>query len=438
MAPKPGLVIWGASGHALVVADVVRLAEHSEIVGFLDDLSPERRGYACGGATVLSGREELEGLHRCGVRHVIVGVGDSHARVRLAAFARERGLELAAAIHPRATVAGDVRIGPGTLIVAAAVINPGAVLGENVIISNSASFEHECVIEGRAHIRPGAHLAGRVTVGRGSWLEICGCRGDCGRPGRCRCLRPHDQGQTEGRACMTRKNSIGELAIFGGAPSFGETLRVGRPNIGDRCRLLARINDLLDRRWLTNNGPFVQKFERAIATLTGVRHCVAKCNATVAFEIVIRTAGLKGEVIVPFPHVRCNGSRAAVARDHAGLLQHRPLHPQHRERLQWRDRDRRIAPAGRRSLLGLARLKHELAEQRARVGRRDFGLAHGFGSRRNNSAWLPLRVNWRRPRHLPNIHERMPDPTDPPPILGREGTSGVDWAARAAKSQTVR
>ena len=47
------------------------------------------------------------------------------------------------------------------------------------------------------------------------------------------------------------------LAIFGGAPSFSSPLHVGRPNIGNREKLMERINDMLDRRWLTNDGPFV-------------------------------------------------------------------------------------------------------------------------------------------------------------------------------------
>ena len=98
---------------------------------------------------------------------------------------------------------------------------------------------------------------------------------------------------------MRRKASIGELAIFGGAPAFSDTLHVGRPNIGNRERLQARFNELLDRRWLSNNGPFVQEFEAEIARLTGAKHCIATCNATVALEIAIRAAGLKGEVIVP-------------------------------------------------------------------------------------------------------------------------------------------
>lgn len=74
---------------------------------------------------------------------------------------------------------------------------------------------------------------------------------------------------------------------------------VGRPNIGDRQRLAERIDDLLDRRWLTNGGPYVQEFEERIAEQIGVKHCIAACNATVGLEMAIRALGLHGEVIVP-------------------------------------------------------------------------------------------------------------------------------------------
>ncbi len=95
------------------------------------------------------------------------------------------------------------------------------------------------------------------------------------------------------------KKSVEDLAIFGGAPAFREPLHVGRPNIGDRERLMARISDMLDRRWFTNNGPLVQEFEQRIAAYVGVKYCIAMCNATVALEIAARALGLKGEVIVP-------------------------------------------------------------------------------------------------------------------------------------------
>lgn len=89
------------------------------------------------------------------------------------------------------------------------------------------------------------------------------------------------------------------LAIFDSAPAFDAPLHVGRPNIGDRGRLLQRIEGALDRRWLTNAGPLCQELESKIATLCGVKHCLCMCNATVALEIAIRAADLRGEVVVP-------------------------------------------------------------------------------------------------------------------------------------------
>src|SRR6185369_877346 len=95
------------------------------------------------------------------------------------------------------------------------------------------------------------------------------------------------------------KKEIGDLAVFGGTPAFDRTLHVGQPNIGDRRKFAERVDDLLDRRWLSNVGTYLNQFEQRIAEITGVRHCVAMCNATVGLQIAIRALGLSGEVIVP-------------------------------------------------------------------------------------------------------------------------------------------
>src|SRR6266566_4686161 len=97
----------------------------------------------------------------------------------------------------------------------------------------------------------------------------------------------------------TVKSGIDELAAFGGKPLFAEALHVGRPNIGNRETFAARMSDILDRKWLTNGGRYVQELEQRIAEFIGVKHCIAMCNATVALEIAIRALGMTGEVIVP-------------------------------------------------------------------------------------------------------------------------------------------
>ncbi|PYJ68117.1 MAG: dTDP-4-dehydro-6-deoxyglucose aminotransferase, partial [Verrucomicrobia bacterium] len=100
------------------------------------------------------------------------------------------------------------------------------------------------------------------------------------------------------RGCIV-KSKVDDLAIWGAPPAFKQRLHVGRPNIGNREHLLERIGDLLDRRWLTNDGPFLQEFEKRISERLGVKHCIAVCNATVGLEIAIKATGLAGEVIVP-------------------------------------------------------------------------------------------------------------------------------------------
>jgi dTDP-4-amino-4,6-dideoxygalactose transaminase len=80
---------------------------------------------------------------------------------------------------------------------------------------------------------------------------------------------------------------------------MNKKLYVGRPNIGNRERFLERVNEILDRRWLSNDGPLLKEFEDTVATFLGVKNVVAMCNATAAIEIACRALDLKGEVIVP-------------------------------------------------------------------------------------------------------------------------------------------
>lgn len=98
---------------------------------------------------------------------------------------------------------------------------------------------------------------------------------------------------------MYTVDQIDKLAIFGGQPAFQEKLHVGRPNVGDRAHLMERISDILDHKWFSNHGPYVQEFEKRLAEYTGAKHCIAMCNGTIALEILIRALGLTGEVIVP-------------------------------------------------------------------------------------------------------------------------------------------
>jgi sugar O-acyltransferase (sialic acid O-acetyltransferase NeuD family) len=166
------VVIWGAGGHAKVIADALRNNPAYELAGFLDDVNPDRKGEVIGAVPVLGGRDELVGLLSKGIKRIVIGVGDCEARMRLAQCAMKAGFALATIVHSRSIIASDAVIGQGTFIGAGAVVNAGARIGENVIINTGAIVEHDCLIGSGAHLCPGVVTGGGTSIGEKTWVGI--------------------------------------------------------------------------------------------------------------------------------------------------------------------------------------------------------------------------------------------------------------------------
>ncbi len=56
---------------------------------------------------------------------------------------------------------------------------------------------------------------------------------------------------------------------------------------------------MLDAKRLTNDGPFVQDFERRLSALNGEVEVVAVCNATIGMQLLLKALGVSGTVILP-------------------------------------------------------------------------------------------------------------------------------------------
>lgn len=168
------VVLYGASGHAKVVADIVSAMPGLEIVGFVDD-NASKQHKTVGRFPVLGGEEVLAELSRKGIEGAIVGIGRSQVRLQKADVLESKGFKLVTAIHPTAVLAPDVQIGPGTVIMAGVVVNAGARIGRHVIVNTGATVDHDCVLEDGCHLSPGVHLAGNVSVGKGSHVGIGAC-----------------------------------------------------------------------------------------------------------------------------------------------------------------------------------------------------------------------------------------------------------------------
>jgi sugar O-acyltransferase (sialic acid O-acetyltransferase NeuD family) len=169
MGDRTPLVIWGAAGHAKVVADVVRTSSDFELVGLIDDTAPQRRGALHYGIPILGGREVLDGLLANGTR-LMFGFGDNAARLHIGAEMATRGFVFPTLVHPASIVSPSARIGAGSFVAAGAIVNADARVGEQVIVNCGAIVEHDNEVGDGVHLSPRACLSGWVRVGRGSWI----------------------------------------------------------------------------------------------------------------------------------------------------------------------------------------------------------------------------------------------------------------------------
>lgn len=161
-----GILVFGAGGHAKVVADIL-LSQEVQVIGFLDD-DPEAWKIKPLGLPVLGPSSSYADYeHKC----IVIGIGSNSIRQKLAT---ELGSNASwcNAIHPRSTIADSVDLGVGVVVAAGAIINPDTIIGDHVIINTGATVDHDCTISSFAHIAPGVNLAGSVTVGEGSLIGI--------------------------------------------------------------------------------------------------------------------------------------------------------------------------------------------------------------------------------------------------------------------------
>ncbi len=166
------LIIIGASGHAKIIADLVRLDNKYLIAGFIDTVSPDRQGEAFYGATVLGDENALLHAIKQGVTHFFPAFGDNIARLDWVKRMQSDGWTVPVLVHPKAIVSESTSLGEGTVVMAGAIVQADTETGKACIINTGATVDHDCQLGEAVHVAPGCSLAGHVVVGELSMLGI--------------------------------------------------------------------------------------------------------------------------------------------------------------------------------------------------------------------------------------------------------------------------
>ena len=148
--------LYGASGHAKVVLDLVKLANY-DVPCLVDDNLEDN---------ILAGLPVVHSAE--GLSPIIITVGNCQKRREIVNKLGER--KYLTVIHPKAVMAESVKLGNGTVLMAGAIINPFVTIGNHCIVNTGASIDHDCVIDDFVHIAPHCTLCGEVEVGEGTWV----------------------------------------------------------------------------------------------------------------------------------------------------------------------------------------------------------------------------------------------------------------------------
>jgi len=135
MKDMENIIIVGSSGHAKVIIDIVQREGKYAILGLLDD--KRKNGEKTSDYSVIGIVDELPELIRShAIQGAIIVIGDNSIPSKVVARKREicPTIQFVNAIHPKSSIAEDVTIAEGTVIMGGVSINPGYNVSEFCIL----------------------------------------------------------------------------------------------------------------------------------------------------------------------------------------------------------------------------------------------------------------------------------------------------------------
>ena len=167
------VVIFGSSGHAKVVIDILQKNKSFEIIGLIDSFVS--KGNKTLGIPVLGDEDYLPALcTEYPTLKGIIAIGDNWVRKTMydKIISRCPNFEFVSAIHPTATIGAGVVIKDGSVLTAHAIVNADARIGRFCILNTKSSLGHESTMRDFSSLAPGVTIGGNVSIGAYSAISL--------------------------------------------------------------------------------------------------------------------------------------------------------------------------------------------------------------------------------------------------------------------------
>jgi sugar O-acyltransferase (sialic acid O-acetyltransferase NeuD family) len=170
------VLLIGSAGHSRVILDLLEQEHKYSVAGILDDFRP--KGETVLGTTVLGRIEDVaEICGRTGITKALIALNDNGDRMKAAERTSTLypSLEFINAVHPKAVIGSEVKLGVGTVVMAGAVIHAGSRIGAHCVVGSNTTIDHDCSLGGFVSIGAGANIGGGSSIGSGTAVGLNAC-----------------------------------------------------------------------------------------------------------------------------------------------------------------------------------------------------------------------------------------------------------------------
>ncbi len=155
------MIIFGASGHAKVIIDILKSIKSKESIDYIIDNDRSIKN-------LLEFTVEHDLVSKMKNQNVVIAIGNNQIRKKVASKIENNFCD--PLVHNSAVVSAYAILGRGSVVMSNAVINSSVEIGDHCIVNSGAIVEHDSKIEDFVHISPSTTITGNVSIGEGTHI----------------------------------------------------------------------------------------------------------------------------------------------------------------------------------------------------------------------------------------------------------------------------